>query len=99
MTGKEMTASNNSYDALAAVAIGIGVILIFGFFYIVLGIFTHVLGMCSGASASWTSIYDHLLYTIPLLGIIAGWLSYKSFSKNRKKKALRNLATETNSKK
>jgi len=76
------------YDILAAFAVFIGIIFVLGFLYILLGVCTHVLGMCSGASASWTSIYDSLLYIIPIFGFVAGYFTYKFLSENRKKKMM-----------
>ena len=99
MTEKELAVSNRSYDVAAAIAVGFGCILVCAFLYLALGVFTRVIGICSGASASWTSIYDHLLFIIPIPGIIAGWFANKYFSEKRKKKTLLNLDTEPNSKK
>jgi len=92
MTEKELAASNRSYDVAAAIGIGFGSILLCTLFYVVLGISTRVIGICSGASASWAAIYDRLFFAIPIPGILAGWFANKYFSNKRKKKALLNTS-------
>jgi membrane protein implicated in regulation of membrane protease activity len=89
MTEQELAISNRSYDVAAAIAVGFGAMMIGGGLYFVVGFFAGVLGICSSASASWSSTYDRLLFAIPVFGIFAGLWANQYFSRKRKRKALR----------
>ena len=94
MTDKELLKSDRQYDILGAIAVGFGVLL-FGFIgYIALGIYTRVIGICSGASEGWIRIYDWLSLMIPIGAICAGLAAYKRFKRNR----LKNSASKENTK-
>lgn len=80
MTEKELEISNRPYDTLAAMAIGFGAMTLGGFGWIILGIFTRVYGMCSGASEQWTTIYLRLLFLPPMIGISAGLFANRRYT-------------------
>lgn len=51
----------------------IGTTLVFAFAYLVIGMFTGVIGgMCSFAPEWWENLYFRLFILIPILGVTAG---------------------------
>jgi uncharacterized membrane protein HdeD (DUF308 family) len=94
MTEEDLQASNRSYDTLAAIAIGIGVCVAGAIGYFALGIFTGVLGICSGASELWTAIYDRMLVLPPILGIIAGIAAWRRYVVARRNAASNPASSE-----
>jgi hypothetical protein len=84
MDSKELEISNKSYDTLAVIAIGFGVMTFSGFGLVLLGVLTRVFGICSGASDAWTAIYGRLWFLLPVLGTAAGFFAHHKYSASRR---------------
>jgi hypothetical protein len=86
MADQEPPKSTHRHAVLAGGAIGFAVLVFGAFAYLLTGVFTRVIGICSGASAEWTKLYDWLALAVPLVAIGAGTWVHQAIKREHLKK-------------
>ena len=73
---------------LIAIAAGAAASYACGWIYLVIGVLTHVIAMCSDAPRWWEITYECLSVFILIGGILVGWWTYRWYSAKQRQKLL-----------
>ena len=82
-----VTKSNRGklFDAFLAIGVGIGILVFGALTWLTVGILTHVVGICSGASPIWTQFYGFILLLIPAVAVFGAIFSYFGLRRDRQR--------------
>ena len=86
MPSRDISPAQKVIALAVAVVAGAAAIFVTGWLYLMLGVLTHVVAMCSDAPLWWERTYACLAVLVLIGGAAVGWWTHRSYTRYQRQK-------------